>query len=58
MICYHRMFWVVNLIVFAKKLYRMMMTLETMIILALKMTETVGLILIGTWTPVMIKVTA
>jgi len=52
------MFWVVNLIVFAKKLYRMMMTLETMIILALKMTVTAGLILIGTWTPVMIKVTA
>ena len=39
-------------------IYRMMTTFETMMILATKLTVTAGLILIGTWTPVMITVTA
>ena len=56
----HRMFWMVNLIVLAKKLYGMMKTFETttmLVNLATKLTVT-GVFLIDTQTTVMIKVTA
>ena len=54
------MFWMVNLIVLAKKLYGMMKTFETttmLVNLATKLTVT-GVFLIDTQTTVMIKVTA
>ena len=50
----HHMFWIVYFIFLTKKLYQMMMIFETMIMLAnlaIKLTMTVGIFVIDTWTP-------